>query len=62
MPPQFNPYCGYEHWLGLLTEKQKAFVTADLAAPHRIEGPAGTGKTLCLVLKAISGVGVTFFL
>jgi superfamily I DNA/RNA helicase len=51
---QFNPFIGYEHWLELLTEKQKMFVLAELDAPHKIEGPAGTGKTLCLVLKAIA--------
>jgi hypothetical protein len=51
-----DPYQGYQQWLDLLTKKQKAFVLGDLSAPHRIEGPAGTGKTLCLVLKAISGL------
>jgi len=51
-----NPYQGYDRWLELLTEKQKSFVTASLTAPHRIEGPAGTGKTMCLILKAITGL------
>ena len=57
-PPNHNatPYQGYERWIELLTQKQKAFVLADLRAPHRIEGPAGTGKTLCLILKAIAGL------
>lgn len=53
---KISPYQGYERWLELLSKKQKAFVLADLTAPHRIEGPAGTGKTLCLVLKAIAGL------
>jgi superfamily I DNA/RNA helicase len=51
-----SPYQGFEHWLQVLTHKQKTFVLADLRAPHRIEGPAGTGKTLSLVLKAIAGL------
>lgn len=46
---------GYEVWMsGLLTKHQSDFVTKPLIGPHRIEGPAGTGKTLCLVLKAIT--------
>jgi hypothetical protein len=53
---KLQPYLGYEAWLPLLTKKQKAFVLSGLAAPHRIEGPAGTGKTISLVLKAIAGV------
>lgn len=50
LPPQQ----GFNRWLGLLTEKQKAFVEDKLSSPHRIEGPAGTGKTLCLILKSIN--------
>lgn len=44
---------GLENWRRWLTDLQLAFVDAPLTAPHRIEGPAGTGKTLCLVLKTI---------
>jgi superfamily I DNA/RNA helicase len=44
---------GYARWMHLLTDEQKAFVASDWSVPHRLEGPAGTGKTLCLVLKAI---------
>lgn len=44
---------GLEKWRRWLTSSQLGFVEAALTAPHRIEGPAGTGKTLCLVLKAI---------
>ncbi len=47
------PSGGYEQWMSLLTPKQEQFVSLPLRAPHRIEGPAGTGKTLSLVLKAI---------
>jgi hypothetical protein len=55
-PHSIAPYQGYDQWIELLTNKQKAFVLAGLQAPHRIEGPAGTGKTLCLILKAIAGL------
>jgi len=57
-PPEHSigPYQGYDRWIELLTRRQKSFVLADLHSPHRIEGPAGTGKTLCLILKAIAGL------
>lgn len=45
---------GFERWKHLLTDEQSNFVRSDWAVPHRLEGPAGTGKTLCLVLKAIN--------
>ena len=45
---------GFESWKHLLTDDQKKFVNSDWSIPHRLEGPAGTGKTLCLVLKAIN--------
>lgn len=45
---------GYERWINLLTDSQKKFVLSDWRKPHRLEGPAGTGKTLSLVLKAVS--------
>lgn len=44
---------GLEGWSKVLTNSQLAFVNSTLTVPHRIEGPAGTGKTLCLVLKAL---------
>lgn len=44
---------GFDEWQFYLTEAQRRFVNTPLHAPHRIEGPAGTGKTLSLVLKAI---------
>ena len=44
---------GLEGWAKVLTSSQLAFVNSALTVPHRIEGPAGTGKTLCLVLKAL---------
>jgi len=53
---KIEPYQGYERWRQILTTRQKVFVDADLRVPHRIEGPAGTGKTLCLVLKCITSL------
>jgi hypothetical protein len=47
---------GLEGWSKVLTSSQLAFVNSPLTVPHRIEGPAGTGKTLCLVLKALKTV------
>jgi Rad3-related DNA helicase len=47
---------GYERWTALLTDAQKEFVSTPLHAPHRIEGPAGTGKTISLILKAITAL------
>ena len=44
----------FEEWEPLLTDAQREFVNAEIVAPHRIEGPAGTGKTLGLVLKCIA--------
>ncbi|GAB2704870.1 UvrD-helicase domain-containing protein [Comamonas sediminis] len=44
---------GLNAWMPLLTQKQQDFVKSRLTVPHRIEGPAGTGKTLSLVLKCL---------
>ncbi|ARK80126.1 hypothetical protein BOC40_06595 [Burkholderia pseudomallei] len=44
---------GLDGWRSILTDGQLDFVNRRLNVPHRIEGPAGTGKTLCLVLKCL---------
>jgi len=44
---------GYENWQFYLTENQKTFVKAPINGPERLEGAAGTGKTLTLILKTI---------
>lgn len=44
----------FQNWLQKLTLNQKAFVLSPSSIPCKIEGPAGTGKTLCLILKAIN--------
>jgi hypothetical protein len=46
-------YRRFEDWLPLLTEQQTKFVTSPITKPMRIEGAAGTGKTLALILKAV---------
>ncbi len=46
--------CNFDEWNEYLSESQKTFVEHALTSPERIEGPAGTGKTLCLVLKCIA--------
>ncbi|MGP6462402.1 UvrD-helicase domain-containing protein [Pseudomonas parakoreensis] len=48
-----DPRIGFEKWKKLLTTTQKEFVLSKYYGPSRIEGAAGTGKTLCLILKCI---------
>lgn len=45
-------YQEYDTWIKRLTKDQKDFVTSSVKGPQRVEGPAGTGKTLCLILRA----------
>lgn len=52
-PGRLDIHQGYEAWMRVLTEDQRQFVEARMDSPMRIEGPAGTGKTLCLALKSI---------
>lgn len=44
---------GYEAWVQYLTEKQKRFIESPVEGPERLEGAAGTGKTLSMVLRCI---------
>ncbi|HET6431249.1 UvrD-helicase domain-containing protein [Dyella sp.] len=46
----------FNEWMPALTKQQSDFVLSPLAGPHRIEGAAGTGKTLSLVLKAVAAL------
>lgn len=41
------------HWITRLTNQQRKFVYAPPDTPHRLQGPAGTGKTLSLVLRTV---------
>lgn len=55
-PGGSSMFRAYEDWMPVLTRQQREFITAPLQGAHRIEGAAGTGKTLSLVLKAISSL------
>lgn len=44
---------GYDLWWRAITEDQRRFIEAPLISPVRIEGPAGSGKTLALAMKAM---------
>jgi hypothetical protein len=46
------PFQSYDRWISRLTMEQAAFVLSTSDLPQRVEGPAGTGKTLCLMLRA----------
>lgn len=48
-----DPRIGFDAWKKLLTKSQNDFVMSGLFGASRLEGPAGTGKTLCLILKCI---------
>lgn len=48
-----DPHQAYETWMHLLTNDQRDFVTAPLVAPRRVDGPAGSGKTVSLALTAV---------
>jgi superfamily I DNA/RNA helicase len=42
----------YKDWMPRLTIQQRQFVESTQESPQRVEGPAGTGKTLCLLLRS----------
>lgn len=58
LPSKVDLHQQYEVWLRLLTNDQKRFVLAPLVNPARINGPAGTGKTLSLALAALHNLKV----
>jgi hypothetical protein len=43
----------FEQWLPLLTGQQRKFIWANADTAHRLQGPAGTGKTLSLILRTV---------
>lgn len=49
----FGSGISYNDWLQYLTEPQRHFVEREINGAERIEGAAGTGKTLAMVLKCI---------
>lgn len=45
---------GYDNWLEYyLTDVQRRFVCSEIIGPERLEGAAGTGKTISLILRSI---------
>ena len=44
---------GLDIWMKFLTEKQLEFVKRDIVGAERLEGAAGTGKTISMVLRCI---------
>lgn len=43
----------FDDWESALTKQQLDFINAPLRGAHRIEGAAGTGKTLSLILRVV---------
>ena len=43
----------YGEWDGYLTKTQRDFISRPLKGAERLEGPAGSGKTLSLILRCI---------
>ena len=53
-PPKSRPmYFPMGDWMLRATNQQRNFILADRDIPHRLEGPAGTGKTLSLMLRTV---------
>lgn len=46
----------YEQWLAEISDDQKAFIESPTDRSIRLRGPAGSGKTLALTLKAVREV------
>jgi superfamily I DNA/RNA helicase len=44
---------GFENWQYYLTTNQKNFIDKSISGPERLEGAAGTGKTLTMILRCI---------
>lgn len=45
---------GIEKWNYFLTKKQKEFINSNINGAERLEGAAGTGKTLTMILRYIN--------
>lgn len=52
---KYSPFQGFDTWMHNLTSTQRAFVSRPtVTGPERLDGAAGTGKTICLVLRCIN--------
>lgn len=45
---------GFANWQHYLTNNQKTFIFKPVSGPERLEGAAGTGKTLTMILRCIN--------
>ena len=45
---------GFDHWKRYLTSNQESFINKPVTGPERLEGAAGTGKTLTMILRCIN--------
>ncbi|MCW5922600.1 MAG: UvrD-helicase domain-containing protein [Saprospiraceae bacterium] len=45
---------GFSNWQHYLTNNQKEFIFKPVSGPERLEGAAGTGKTLTMILRCIN--------
>lgn len=52
-PLKIDTGIGFDNWYQYLTEPQKQFIEKPLSCAERLEGAAGTGKTLTLILRCI---------
>lgn len=44
----------FDHWLLYLTNSQRSFITKEIVGPERLEGAAGTGKTISMILRCVN--------
>ena len=57
-PISSSTVLGQSDPMSKLSPRQKEFVLRDYSEPARIEGPAGSGKTICMVLKCLQGIKI----
>lgn len=53
IPLTIDSAIGLDNWNQYLTEPQKEFINRPITSAERLEGAAGTGKTLTLILRCI---------
>ncbi len=44
----------FDNWMKYTTNPQKAFITKEIVGPERLEGAAGTGKTISMILRCVN--------
>lgn len=43
----------YDSWMAYTTNSQKSFIKKNITGPERLEGAAGTGKTISMILRCV---------